>query len=155
MIKIRFARSGHIYQHEVTYIIIIFLLNTFHIINFYNQSTCTQVLLKIQYLYLYLYSSFFQVLVLVLEYFCLVLAPSLLQAWHESCFTYSLPVKWIARMHSCAKNPPRSPPLFWQATSGKQIAVTLKGLAQAKIIKNRWFYFGFLIWPYDVHMSID
>ena len=31
----------------------------------------------------------------------------------------------------------------------------LKGLAQAKIIKNRWFYFGFLIWPYDVNMSID
>ena len=25
----------------------------------------------------------------------------------------------------------------------------LKGLAQAKIIKNRWFYFGLLIWPYD------
>ena len=33
--------------------------------------------------------------------------------------------------------------------------VTLKGLAHAKIIKNRWFYFGFLIWPYDVNMSID
>ena len=31
----------------------------------------------------------------------------------------------------------------------------LKGLAQAKIIKKRWFYFGFLIWPYDVNMSID
>ena len=31
----------------------------------------------------------------------------------------------------------------------------LKGLAQAKIIKNRWFYFGLLIWPYDVNMSID
>ena len=31
----------------------------------------------------------------------------------------------------------------------------LKGLAQAKIIKNRSFYFGFLIWPYDVNMYID
>ena len=31
----------------------------------------------------------------------------------------------------------------------------LKGLAQAKIIKNRRFYFGFLKWPYDVNMSID
>ena len=31
----------------------------------------------------------------------------------------------------------------------------LKGLAHAEIIKNRWFYFGFLIWPYDVNMSID
>ena len=31
----------------------------------------------------------------------------------------------------------------------------LKGLAHAKIIENRWFYFGFLIWPYDVNMSID
>ena len=31
----------------------------------------------------------------------------------------------------------------------------LKGLGQAEIIKNQWFYFGFLIWPYDVNMSID
>ena len=32
----------------------------------------------------------------------------------------------------------------------------LKGHSQAKIIKkNRWFYFGFLIRPYDVNMSID
>ena len=33
----------------------------------------------------------------------------------------------------------------------------LKAHTQAKIIKNRWFYFGFLIWPYDVglNMSID
>ena len=45
---------------------------------FQSTCTCTQVLLKIQYLYLYLYSSIFQVLVLVLEYFCPVLAPSLL-----------------------------------------------------------------------------
>ena len=37
-----------------------------------------------------------------------------------------------------------------------RIFAILKGLAQAKIIKkNRWFYFGFLIWPYDVNMSID
>ena len=31
----------------------------------------------------------------------------------------------------------------------------LRGLAQAEIKKNRWFYFGFLIWTYDVNMSID
>ena len=40
-------------------------------------------------------------------------------------------------------------------TSGHFYAA-LKGLSQAKILKNRWFYFGFLIWPYyDVNMSID
>ena len=38
---------------------------------------------------------------------------------------------------------------------GTETAAYLKGLAQAKIIKNRWFYFGFLIWPYDVNMYID
>ena len=27
----------------------------------------------------------------------------------------------------------------------------LKGHTQAKITKNLWFYFGFLIWPYDVN----
>ena len=33
----------------------------------------------------------------------------------------------------------------------------LKGLAHAKIIKFffKWFYFGFLIWTYDVNMYID
>ena len=30
----------------------------------------------------------------------------------------------------------------------------LKRHNQAKILKNRQFYFGFLIWPYDVKMSI-
>ena len=34
-------------------------------------------------------------------------------------------------------------------------AFYLKGLAHAKTIKNRWFYFDFLIWPYHVNMSID
>ena len=32
---------------------------------------------------------------------------------------------------------------------------SLKALAQAKIIKKSVIYFGFLIWPYDVNMSID
>ena len=32
---------------------------------------------------------------------------------------------------------------------------SLKGLAQAKSSKNRWFYFGFYIRLYDVNMSID
>ena len=35
------------------------------------------------------------------------------------------------------------------------VAIFNLGLAQGKMIKNRWFYFSFLIWPYDVNMSID
>ena len=35
------------------------------------------------------------------------------------------------------------------------VLFNLKGHNQAEIIKNRWFYFGLLIWPYDVNMSID
>ena len=31
----------------------------------------------------------------------------------------------------------------------------LKGLNRAKIIKKLVIYFGFLIWPYDVNMSVD
>ena len=62
------------------YIIRVYNQSTRYLYSSTFQSTCTciQVLMKIQYLYLYLYSSFFQVLVLVLEYFCAVLAPSLL-----------------------------------------------------------------------------
>ena len=52
---IHFARSGHIYQHEVTYIMINYLLNKFHVINYSLHSEfttkvlgiCTQVLLKV------------------------------------------------------------------------------------------------------------
>ena len=62
-LKTHFARSGHIYQHEVKYIIINHLLNKFNVINYSLHpeftikvlGTCTQVLLK--------------VLVLVLKYF--------------------------------------------------------------------------------------
>ena len=62
-LKTHFARSGHIYQHEVKYIIINYLLNIFNVINYILHpeftikvlGTCTQVLLK--------------VLVLVLKYF--------------------------------------------------------------------------------------
>ena len=33
--------------------------------------------------------------------------------------------------------------------------LNLKRHAHAKIIKKFVIYFGFLIWPYDVNMSID
>ena len=33
--------------------------------------------------------------------------------------------------------------------------IYLKGLAHTKIIKKSVILFGFLIWPYDVNMSID
>ena len=62
-LKTHFARSGHIYQHEVKYIIINYLSNKFNVFNYSLHpdftikvlGTCTQVLLK--------------VLVLVLKYF--------------------------------------------------------------------------------------
>ena len=61
--KTHFARLGHIYQHEVKYIIINYILNKFNVINYSLHpeftikvlGTYTQVLLK--------------VLVLVLKYF--------------------------------------------------------------------------------------
>ena len=37
----------------------------------------------------------------------------------------------------------------------KALPAELKGLAQAEIIKNQWVYFGLIIWPYNVNMSIE
>ena len=45
--------------------------------------------------------------------------------------------------------------IFFEMWYSLNIGKKLKGHDQAKINKNRWFYFGFLIWSYDVNMSID
>ena len=69
------ARSGHIYQHEVTYIIINYLFNKCHVIYKSLQPKYSVLVLKYFSKYLYLYSSTFENPVLVLV-FVLVIFPS-------------------------------------------------------------------------------
>ena len=65
-LKTHISGSGHIYQHEVRYIIIYYLFNKFYVINQSLQQKYSVLVLKYFLKYLYLYSSTFEKPVLVL-----------------------------------------------------------------------------------------